>query len=217
VITISVPQGSPGSISVSDTGVGVDPRLASKILSGARKSMPGTAGEKGTGLGLFHSLEIMRAHGGSLTFTSEPGKGSVFTAALPGKGTSCILLVDDQPSHRAMMREQFALATTLPIVEAENGSEALLILESVRPALIVTDLKMPVMDGVELIKQIRQSAEWSAIPVVVATSTSGMEDDTASLEEKERLKGMGVEHRLQKPIIFSEISELLAKLLKPEG
>jgi signal transduction histidine kinase len=215
-VTVFIPEGSR-SLAVRDSGVGIDPRIAPHLLTGSRKTTLGTAGEKGTGLGLFHSGEIVRAHGGFLSFRSEPGKGSVFIATLPSKETSCVLLVDDQPAHRAMMREQFALATTLPVIEAENGAEALMVLETVRPALIVIDVNMPVMGGLELIARLRQSPTLRDIPLVVATSTPGGEGGMEESELRKSLEALGVKDILQKPAIASEISELLAKLMLSGG
>ncbi|MBC7920384.1 MAG: HAMP domain-containing histidine kinase [Ferruginibacter sp.] len=67
-------------ISVEDNGVGIKPEIVDKIFRiDAKHSTPGTAGEKGTGLGLVLCKEFVEKNGGSLQVSSEPGKGSVFT------------------------------------------------------------------------------------------------------------------------------------------
>lgn len=101
------------------------------------------------------------------------------------KAERCVLVVDDEPTVRRMVsRSMRALDKGLKVHEAENGQEALGILEEIRakgqsdPVLIVTDLQMPVMDGWDFIENLRKDyeARQSAfgIPVVVLSSSSGV-------------------------------------------
>ncbi|MCI3923541.1 ATP-binding protein [Paenibacillus sp. TRM 82003] len=71
-------------IAVSDTGLGVAPELADSLLRGVlAASLPGTEGEKGTGLGLYLTREFVEIHGGSIWYDSVPGKGSTFYFMVP--------------------------------------------------------------------------------------------------------------------------------------
>lgn len=100
-------------------------------------------------------------------------------------GQRSVLVVDDEPSVRRMIgRSMTNLDSTLKVHQAENGQEALAALQSIRdehgldPALIVTDLQMPVMDGWEFIEQLRKEYQEQGrdmgIPVIVLSSSSGV-------------------------------------------
>ena len=86
-VVVYNPQGRPGVIAVKDDGVGMDGFILENIFKHEVKTTSdGTAGEKGTGLGLPYCHSIMKAHGGDLTVESEKGKGSVFYVALQEEG-----------------------------------------------------------------------------------------------------------------------------------
>ncbi len=83
-ITVSMPKEHPSTIVVADTGIGIEPDVLATLFDyGHNVSHPGTAGEKGTGLGLPLSNEIAKAMGGSLKAESAGGKGSAFYVELP--------------------------------------------------------------------------------------------------------------------------------------
>lgn len=82
-----------------------------------------------------------------------------------------ILIVDDSASMRQMVN--FTLSEEgYEVVEAENGREALDSMKGVAPELVITDINMPVMDGIELIKQIRSASDFKFTPVIVLTTES---------------------------------------------
>ena len=85
VVTVGAEESNAHvTLSVRDTGVGVPPSMAADLFHHeVRTSTPGTLGERGTGLGLPYSHDIVMAHGGEMSFESEPGKGSVFKITLP--------------------------------------------------------------------------------------------------------------------------------------
>ncbi len=81
----------------------------------------------------------------------------------------CVLVVEDEDDARAMMCELVQLGGCAS-TEATNGAEALQVLSSKRPCLVVVDLLMPVMDGGQLIQTMKNDPALSGIAVVVATS-----------------------------------------------
>jgi CheY-like chemotaxis protein len=87
-----------------------------------------------------------------------------------------ILIVDDEPDVRFVLKMAFESAGH-QIVEAHNGGAALERVDSSRPALVVTDVMMPVLDGLELIRQLRSNPGTATIPILVlssrATAASG--------------------------------------------
>lgn len=173
-ITISAGEGESPVIRVRDTGPGIPPHLLADIFKFEKKtSTRGTAGETGSGFGLPLVREIMQLHGGELSVESMPGKGCLFSLTLPYVRPK-ILLVDDDKNSRLLQIMQLR-EMKADIIEAENGRDALKMLETVRPDLIITDIQMPIMDGLELLKRIKGALETKDIPVIVQSGEFGME------------------------------------------
>jgi len=85
-IVLLSPEDKPGALAVRDNGMGMDDYTRNNIFKHEVKTTTvGTAGEKGTGLGLPYCHDIMKAHGGSLTVESEKGKGTTFYITLPAE------------------------------------------------------------------------------------------------------------------------------------
>jgi CheY-like chemotaxis protein len=93
------------------------------------------------------------------------------------------LLVDDEDAARALVRPAL-ISEGWSVVEANNGQQALDILDDVKPDLILLDLIMPVMDGLEFASQVRASPKWRVIPIVVMTAKD------LTQEDRERLRGL---------------------------
>jgi len=179
---------------------------------------------KGTGLGLSMVLGVVQQSGGTVTIYSELGVGTTFKIYLPrvdapatpvakprtaepiaAKTGATILLVEDEPSLRALARE--VLRQTGYIVwEASNGKEALQVAEGLTeaPALLLTDVVMPEMSGLELAEQLRQ--KWPDLALVY---TSGYTDH-ALLERSALQKGTPF---LQKPYMPAALLHLVARVL----
>lgn len=168
---------SPGPhvvLGVEDTGSGIPPEVVDKIFDPFFTTKP--VGQ-GTGLGLSTALGIVRNHHGFIRVDSQPGQGTQFKIYLPvskegsaaappiqaavlprGQG-ECILLVDDEEQARRVTR-RILERNAYQVLEARNGQEALAVFEST-PAqihLVITDLMMPVMDGAQLIRRLRQKS-----------------------------------------------------------
>jgi PAS domain S-box-containing protein len=173
-ITISLAERSATTICVRDTGPGIRPEMVDKVLKyEERTSTIGTAGELGTGLGLPFVKDIMEFHGGGLELETEPGKGCLFRLKLPFVRPK-ILVVDDNAEAR-LLRKVMLEELNADILEAENGEDALKKTASERPHLIITDVKMPVMDGLELLERLKRDPGTMDIPVIVVTVEYGME------------------------------------------
>lgn len=123
-----------------------------------------------------------------------------------------ILLVDDSETVRGAMERVFQMAK-LPmeeVIEAANGQEALDVLKSRWVDMVLADINMPVMNGIELIKAMKGNAEWKDIPVAVI-STEG------SRTRMDELKGVGIAGYLRKPCRPEEIRDLLHEVLGKWG
>jgi signal transduction histidine kinase/CheY-like chemotaxis protein len=150
-------------ISVSDSGTGIPATLQERVFEEFYQ-VPG-AHRGGTGLGLPYARRLAQLIGGELTLTSEPGTGTTVVLnlphGLPALGT--VVIADDDPSFRQVLRAMLAgLADS--IIEAEDGGQALAALAEAGADLVLTDLRMPGMDGYALLGQLP-----SAIPAIVIT------------------------------------------------
>jgi signal transduction histidine kinase/CheY-like chemotaxis protein len=94
---------------------------------------------------------------------------------------NCALVVEDDPDMRSLLRQMLE-AENWKATTAENGQEALEQIKQARPALIILDLMMPVMDGFQLLAELQMHPEWRRIPVVVVSAKDLTSDDKLRLE-----------------------------------
>lgn len=205
-------------LTVSDTGEGISERHLSRIFEPYFTTK--SKGE-GTGLGLSVVHGIVQKHGGEISVFSEYGKGTRFDIYIPryhgkiltekdqeisdvleDRGSGFILLVDDEDSlldigKRTLEKKGYKVLT------AGNGAEALRILQSVRPDLLITDQTMPEMTGDRLVKVAR--GLYEGLPTILTTG------DAISFPEKE-VKKLGCEY-LPKPVTPNRLSATATKLL----
>lgn len=220
-------EGVPGEyiqFRVEDSGHGIPPELAERIFEPffSTKSV-----DQGTGLGLSTAVGIVRSHGGFMRVQSEPGKGSAFTVLLPahheperaaeapapraGEGFrgagELILVVDDEPAVRDVFR-QILTAIGFRVRTAQDGRGALEILDdaSIPIAGVITDLHMPVMDGIELAREIRRRRP--DLPVVLASGYAEKADPQAFAQ-------LRFTAQLYKPFSLETLSHALRRMLRP--
>ncbi len=193
---------------VEDNGIGIKKEDLPKLFKVDSKfTTTGTAGEKGSGLGLNLVHEIIQKHGGEIRVESEYGKGTKFIFTIPVSSTS-ILLVDDIRYDRILYSKLItSLISGYSILEAENGKQALDIIKQHSPALVITDHKMPVMSGYDLVKQLLISDLKFRPPVIVLSS-----DINKSIEEE--YKSLGIEFIFQKPVNLSSFKNAIEKSLR---
>jgi signal transduction histidine kinase len=167
------PQDGDIRISVSDNGKGVNPAIAGKLFDPfiTDKQEAG-----GTGLGLSVSYNLIKSHGGSISFESTQGKGTTFHVLLPSvlkRKPLRILVVDDDATIREMLREVLVQRRFYVVEEASNGIEACIRLGSQRPDLLVMDLFMPEMNGVEVCRVIKNDPVLSDMKIMMITGHEG--------------------------------------------
>jgi len=235
-ITIKVERGGNGEESapdrtmlrfkVSDTGIGMSPEQAGKLFRAFSQADGSTTRMYGgTGLGLAISKRLVEMMGGTIHVESQPGKGSHFTftaclgvqddskqegrTALPAelKGMR-VLVVDDNPSAREI------LSTTLEsfsfeVSQAASGEEGLAELEnSTQPyQLVLTDWKMPGMDGIEVSERIKANEKLSRTPSILMVTAYGREDVSSRAEKA------GVDGFLVKPVSHSSLLDAIMDTL----
>jgi PAS domain S-box-containing protein len=176
---------------VEDTGIGIAEEDLSKIFSPFQQVGDARYHAEGTGLGLAISKRLVEMMGGELHVESHLGKGSCFwiRLALPDvsqllqiktlenpkivgfeQHSRRLLLVDDKWENRSILVN---LLTPLgfQVTEACNGAEGVEIAKQIHPDLIITDLVMPVMDGFEAVRRIRQCPELQHTPIIAASAS----------------------------------------------
>jgi len=203
-----IPEKRMVEFTVKDTGIGIKSRDIAKLFQiDAKFSKEGTEGEKGNGLGLAICKEIIEKHGGEIRVESRMNYGSKFIFTLPLFHTS-ILLVDDTKADRVLYTK--LLKHILPkytVQETDNAKEALKIIEQTQPNIIITDHLMPLMNGCDLVKKLRDS-KLSIKPQVIVISNYLNNDLMKEYE------GLDVDYIFQKPVDLTGFKEALGKSLK---
>jgi K+-sensing histidine kinase KdpD len=197
--------------SVKDTGKGIKPDNLNKLFNIETKfTSEGTAGEKGSGLGLSLVKEIILKHGGTIDAKSEYEKGSEFVFSLP-IASSKILLVEPNKRDRILYSKILMNITPEYAVSiVANGSEALERIISSPPALVITEHQMPIMSGYNLLRELIKNGLKSTTPLIVLTSKI---DRT----EVQQYVELGIEHIFTKPVNLRSFKGAIEKSLKNRG
>lgn len=225
------------AITVSDTGIGMSEATQSRLFESFTQADGATTRRYGgTGLGLAISRKLARMMGGDLTVQSHEGRGSTFRLTFRSKALDSgdpsittnpnesdrhyssdrrflglrVLLTDDNAINRQVIK--LFLAPHGPeIVEATNGKEALAALASSTFDLVLLDIHMPVMDGRETIRRIRQSSEsWRLVPVIALTAD-------AMPGDREKFLALGMSDYLSKPVDARELLAMISALTGHSG
>ncbi len=220
-----IPAGYWLAVGVQDTGVGIQPdripQLFQKFkqLSDTMNNRP-----KGTGLGLAICREIVEHYGGKIWAESAAGGGSTFTFVLPlstiravgmekvrqrvaeavpaGSPSSTILVVDDEDNIRQLLGQELGGAG-YRVLEAHDGLEALNRARQDHPALIVLDLMMPNMNGLDVLRVLKGDPVTAPIPVMILSV----------IEDREQGLRLGADEYLTKPLDAERLLRTVAGLL----
>lgn len=208
-------------VEVIDTGIGIPEGEEEKIFDRFFRS-DNAESTSGSGLGLHMSKNFIELHGGHIFASSRPGKGSVFTILLPV--TQCetvadelplqpygdkekrakVMVVDDNAEFRSYLASE--LSQDYSVVMAADGKECLDLLKKDSPDIIICDVMMPVMDGLQVSKAVKENVDTSHISVILLS---------ARLSEDVRQKGYetGADAYLTKPFKMSMLQARIRNLL----
>lgn len=218
---------------VTDQGIGMSEEFLENIFDAfAQETHPEYCAEmKGTGLGMAITKEFVDLMGGKINVTSQLGQGTTFEIALTfdinTQAYSCsseteeevslegmrLLLVDDNELNVEIF-EDFIAGKGIILTKAENGKEAVEIFENSQEGefdLILMDIMMPVMDGLEAAKRIRMSGkkDSGSVPIVAMTAN-------AFAEDMEKTRAAGMNDHLTKPLNAAKTLKLLEHYGKKE-
>ncbi len=209
---------------VQDTGIGVSEEDQSRLFDIFWSASSNSKTDASTGLGLNISQRMIDAMGGKLECESAVGVGSTFSFDVTLKASvgepdkhedtqaeetvnyhyeKRILLVDDN-STNLLLGQLLLDKYGLNVITATNGVEALEQIEKHKLDIILMDISMPIMDGVEATEKIKQNPQWKHIPVVALTAHAVDGD-------KARLLGQGLDDYLTKPIDRTALMRVLIK------
>lgn len=206
------------TVTVDDDGPGIPAELRTKLFT----PFFTTKGEKGTGLGLCLSQQIIERHGGELRLDALPTKGSRAIFSLPLATAASaqppsnsaeqgdagqemkVVIVDDDPNVLDPLCA-YLRKSAVRVRGASSAEEALRLLKSAPADLVLTDVGMPGMDGVQLCERLR--AEYPAMPVVLMT---GRHSTTERLDAAT----CGAAAILGKPFTMRQVLDLLGRLLE---
>ena len=194
-------------LSVSDNGRGINPSLSDTIFD---PFVTDRQLEGGTGMGLSTTYSLVKTHNGEITYESQKGKGTTFRAVFPTRPDEQIikiLLADDDEAARKMIIQALGADRPYVVEEAANGTEACVRLGTFRPDLLILDLFMPEMDGLEVCRAIRAEPDLSEMGVLLIT---GFPED-AKVHE---IADLGFAHVCAKPVKILDLRNAVDKILR---
>jgi len=245
---------------IEDTGIGIGPELQRTIFESFTQADGSTTRQYGgTGLGLTITRQLVELLGGRLTVASELGQGSTFTLMLPAgldiskeqpldmegpaeqsprSGDSLaqtrlsghVLLVDDSAINRKVTKQLLEKTGITTVTTAENGQEAVTAALAQSFDLILMDIQMPVMNGYEATREIREAessdfgfgmsdcgmksqienpkSKIKRVPIIAFTAKAMKGDDQECLDA-------GCDDYLSKPVDKTKLAQILGKYLSP--
>ena len=218
----------------SDQGVGIAPEHKEQVFERFFQVESSSKSHSGSGIGLAITREFVKAHGGTIRVESEVGKGSRFILRFPVVLSSVskadkvvaeldqsnqeesvhkkglprlpvLLIVEDNAELRLYLKNN--LGGGYRIVEASNGEEGFEKATSGLPDIIISDVMMPIMDGLELCRKLKRDERTSHIPIILLTAKVSVEQEIEGLDA-------GADDYITKPFNYEMLSLKIRKLLE---
>lgn len=223
-------------ISVKDTGIGIPRDKHEKIFEQFfQHDLPGNIINQGSGVGLSLVKEFVKLHQGTVSVESEPDKGSCFIVTLPViteaavetdiveenisptgtdqpvEGTSrhhksfAILIIEDNHDLRFYLKDNLRHRYT--VYEASDGTEGYKKVLSLFPDLVISDIVLPGMDGIEICRKIKTDRRTSHIPVILLTAQTTNEQKISGFEA-------GADDYITKPFTYEILESRIRNLIR---
>ena len=180
---------------------------------------------EGTGLGLSLVLKFVELHGGGVSVESEPGQGSRFIVVLPWSdpeivatpkkptatlnqadvtkpsSKSLVLLVDDNELYLNILSD-LLVSRNYRVITGHNGEEGIRLTREQMPDVILMDIQMPVLNGIQAAQRIRSDEQISRIPIIALTAL-------AMNGDREKCFQAGVNYYISKPVSIDELQKVI--------
>jgi len=222
-------------LAVIDTGIGIPQEQREQIFEPFRQVSDIAHASQGAGLGLAITRQLVQAMGGSISVESRPGEGSSFQVSLPaetvgspagttaipsaaagtigyrrtiGQGPLRILVADDEYDNRQILRGLLE-PLGFQVSEAEHGKACVEKAAAEPPDLVLMDLRMPGMDGLQATRALRANPRLRDTPVVAVTAAAYNAD-------RDRALASGCNAHIAKPVLREALLEALGSLLPLE-
>lgn len=213
-------------ISVRDTGAGLTPELLAQLFQAFNRLGKEATGEEGTGIGLVVSKRLVELMEGTIGAQSTVGVGSVFwielgadldphadfikavsttliaTPSATGTRTRLLLYIEDNPANLKLVEQLISRRPDLRLLTAQNGKDGISLAHGYLPDVILMDINLPGISGIEAMKIIRLDPATAHIPIVAVSANAIPSDIAKGLEA-------GFFRYLTKPIKVNEFMETL--------
>jgi PAS domain S-box-containing protein len=220
-------------ITVIDDGIGIPAGQRDKVFEPFQRAGQETGPIEGTGIGLTITRRLAEMMRGRVGFTSEVDRGSAFWVEMPvhrratpevapaqpvagvsplaaGTAKHKVVYVEDNPSNIAFMRDLVEDLASVELLTAPTAEIGLELIRSHRPQVVIMDINLPGMSGVDAVQRLREWPETRSIPVIGLSAAALLQDTT-------RAQGAGFYRYLTKPVKVAELTRTLEELLvKPE-
>lgn len=229
ILIVSTPHPDYVRVTVHDTGMGIPPEKQDKLFQPFQRAGQELGPIEGTGIGLMITKRLAELMQGGVGFRSAPGRGSEFWVDVPvhesktpssappavlarasehfvGAGQRLVLYVEDNPANVRFMQDLLSTFENIDLVTAPTAEMGVELARERQPQVILMDINLPGMSGLDALRALRAGPETRDIPVIALTAA-------ASERDKQRGRDAGFYRYITKPVKVDELLGALETLL----
>jgi CheY-like chemotaxis protein len=227
--TVSIPRADQLRVTVRDTGMGIPAEKQDKLFQPFQRAGQETGPIEGTGIGLVITKRLAELMHGGVGFRSVSGEGSEFWVDVPvhelrprssapaaarprpserlvGEGRRLVLYVEDNPANVTFMKDLVGTFDHIDLLTAPTAEMGVELARGRQPEVIIMDINLPGMSGLDALHALRGFPETREIPVIALTAA-------ASDRDKQRGRRAGFYRYITKPVRVDELLDALESLL----